>query len=127
MGRDPQLIFGTRTDAVYGLVKLMQKGSDETGRLRIPTFYGYGAKDQIIPPNAALPAAARLPSGDRTAYYADGYHLLLIDLENPKVWDDVAAFIKDPAAPLPSGAPPIPRSEAEAKALAPAAHAGPGL
>ena len=119
MGRDPQLIFGTRTDAVYGLVKLMQSAWSETGGLRAPTFYAYGAKDQIIPRNAAFPAAARLPAGDRTAYYADGYHLLLIDLENPKVWDDVAAFIKDPAAPLPSGAPAIPRTEAEAKALAP--------
>ena len=123
MGRDPQLIFGTRTDAVYGLVKLMQRGWSETGQLKLPTFYAYGAKDQIVPRNAAFPAAARLPAGDRTAFYADGYHLLLIDLENPKVWDDVAAFIRAPAAPLPSGAPPIPRTEAEAKALAPAAPA----
>jgi alpha-beta hydrolase superfamily lysophospholipase len=135
MGRDPQLIFGTRTDAVYGLVKLMQKGWSETGQLKVPTLYAYGAKDQIIPRNAAFPAAARLPANDRTAYYADGYHLLLIDLENPRVWDDVAAFLRDPAAPLPSGAPPIPRTESEAKALAPAAPApkaaeppaGPGL
>lgn len=137
MGRDPQLIWGTRTDAVYGLMDLMQRGWSETGRLRVPTFYAYGAKDALIPKDAAVHAAGALPAGHRTAYYLHGYHLLLIDLENPKVWDDVAAYIKDPAAPLPSGAPPIPRTAAEAKALAartrppaplpPGAPAGPGL
>ena len=138
MGRDPLLIWGTRTDAVYGLMDLMQRAWSETGRIRVPTFYLYGAKDQLIPKDAAVHAAAALPAGDRTAYYLDGYHLLLIDLENPRVWDDIAAYLKDPAASLPSHAPPIPRTEAEAKALAsraaapqpalPAdAPAGPGL
>jgi len=138
MGRDPMLIWGTRTDAVYGLMGLMQRAWSETGELRVPTLYLYGAKDQLIPKNAAIPAAGALPAGDRTAYYLDGYHLLLIDLQNPKVWDDVAAYIKDPATPLPSGAPPIPRTEAAAKALAStavaaqsplpsSAPAGPGL
>ena len=119
MGRDPQLLWGARTDALYGLMNLMQRGWSETGKLKVPTLYAYGAHDQVIPKDAAFRAAAGLPQGDRTAYYADGYHLLLIDLENPKVWDDVAAFLKDPAAPLPSGAPPIPRREAEAEAKAP--------
>ena len=118
MGRDPLLIWGTRADAVYGLMGLMQRAWSETGRLRLPTLYLYGAKDQLIPKSAAVHAAAALPAGDRTAYYLGGYHLLLIDLENPKVWDDVAAYLKDPAAPLPSGAPPIPSSLAAAKALA---------
>lgn len=128
MGRDPNLIWGTRTDALYGLMNLMQHGWSETGGLRIPTFYAYGAKDQLIPKDAAFHAAADLPAGDRTAYYVNGYHLLLIDLENPLVWDDVAAFLRNPNAPLPSGAPPIPRTEAEAKALEkaspPVFHAG---
>jgi alpha-beta hydrolase superfamily lysophospholipase len=117
MGRDPNLLWGARMDALYGLMNLMQKGWAETGRLKVPTLYAYGAHDQIIPKQAAFHAAAALPAGDRTAYYANGYHLLLVDLENPKVWDDVAAFIRNPAAPLPSGAPPIPKTQAEAKAL----------
>ena len=117
MGRDPQLIWGARTDALYGLTGLMQRGWAETGKLTIPTLYAYGAKDQIIPKQAAFHAAAALPEGDRTAYYAGGYHLLLIDLENPRVWDDVVAFLRDPKAPLPSGAPPMPKTEAPAKAL----------
>ena len=117
MGHDPNLIWGARTDALYGLMNLMQRAWSETPELKVPTLYAYGARDQVIPKEAAFHAAAALPGSDRTAYYADGYHLLLIDLENPRVWDDVAAFLKDPQAPLPSGAPPIPKSVAEAKAL----------
>ena len=124
MGKDPNLLWGARMDALYGLMNLMQKGWKETGELKVPTLYAYGARDQIIPKGAAFHAAAALPPADRTAYYADGYHLLLIDLENPKVWDDVAAFIRSPSAPLPSGAPPIPKSEAEAKALGSPGQAG---
>ena len=117
MGQDPNLIWGARTDAVYGLMNLMQKGWSETGRLKLPTLYAYGAKDQIIPKEAAFHAAADLPPSDRTAYYANGYHLLLIDLENPLVWEDVVAFLRDPKAPLLSGVPAIPRTKAAAKAL----------
>ena len=117
MGVDPLLIWGARTDALYGLMNLMQRGWSQTGRLTIPTFYAYGARDQIIPRGPAFHAAGALPSGDLTAFYARGYHLLLVDLENPVVWDDVVSFLKAPKAPVPSGAPPIPRSAAAAKAL----------
>ena len=116
MGVDPLLIWGARTDALYGLMNLMQRGWSQTSRLTIPTFYAYGARDQIIPRAPAFHAAAALPPGDLTAFYARGYHLLLVDLENPVVWDDVASFLKTPEAPLPSRAPPIPRTEREAKA-----------
>jgi alpha-beta hydrolase superfamily lysophospholipase len=108
MGRDPLMIWGTRVDALYGLVAAMQNAWRETGALRVPTLYAYGAHDQIIPKRAAFEAAARLPAGDRTAYYANGWHLLLRDHQAARVWGDVAAFIRDPSAPLPSGAPPIP-------------------
>jgi acylglycerol lipase len=117
MGRDPLMIWGARTDALYGLVTTMQHAQDEVGALRAPTLYLYGAHDQIIPPNAALKAVRRLPPAARTAYYRDGYHLLMRDKEGPAVWRDVLTFIRDPAAPLPSGAPPIPGSAA-------ASHAG---
>lgn len=108
MGRDPLMIWGARVDALYGLVGAMQNAWRETGTLRVPTLFAYGARDQIIPKRAAFEAAARLPAGDRTAYYANGWHLLLRDLQAANVWADVAAFVRDPAAPLPSGAPPIP-------------------
>ncbi len=76
------------------------------------TLYQYGAHDDIIPKHAAFRAARHLKPGDRSAYYASGYHLLLRDLHRQIVLDDVLAFVRDPGGPLPSGAPPIPRREA---------------
>ena len=109
MGLDRQMIFETRIDTVYGLVELMQHAADEVGELRVPVLFQYGAHDEIIPPRAALRAAHRLTPPARTAYYAAGWHLLLRDLQRRLVLEDILAFIRDPAGPLPSGAPPIPR------------------
>ena len=81
---------------------------NNVGHIRVPTFYGYGAHDEIIPRHAAFDAAHRLKGADQTAYYANGYHLLMRDHEAPVVWRDVLSFVRDPSAPLPSGAPPIP-------------------
>jgi len=108
MGRDPLMIWGARSDTLYGLVSTMDRAADAIGRANLPTLYLYGAHDQIIPKNAAFRAASRLKPTDRSAYYAKGYHLMLRDHEGPVVWKDIATFIRDPEAPLPSGAPKIP-------------------
>jgi alpha-beta hydrolase superfamily lysophospholipase len=108
MGRDPLMIWGARSDTLYGLVTTMDKAADDVGKSNLPTFYLYGAHDQIIPKDAAFKAAARLKPTDRSAYYAHGYHLMMRDKEGPIVWKDILAFIRDPSAPLPSGAPKIP-------------------
>lgn len=112
MGRDPLMIWGARSDALYGLVGLMDRGAETVGDDPVPTLYLYGANDQIIPKHAAFRAAANLRRSDRSAYYAKGYHLLTRDRQGPVVWADVLAFLKDPRAPLPSGAPPIPTAPA---------------
>jgi alpha-beta hydrolase superfamily lysophospholipase len=108
MGRDPLMIWGARTDALYGLVDTMQRAQAAAARQgAAPTLYMYGAHDEIIPKAATLAAVRRLPPAVRTAFYADGWHLLLRDLHANLVWADALAFLRDPAAPLPSGAPPI--------------------
>jgi acylglycerol lipase len=111
MGEDPLMIWGARSDTLYGLVNTMQHGWDDIGEVRAPTLYLLGDHDQIIPRQPALAAAQRLPAGDRTADYAHGWHLLLRDRQAPLVYADIEAFIRDPAAPLPSGAPPIPADD----------------
>ena len=69
----------------------------------------YGVHDQLIPPPAAISAAARFEGRfGRTLYYEHGWHLLLRDLQAETVWADSKAFIRDPAGPMPSGAPPMP-------------------
>ena len=108
MGRDRLMIWGARSDTLYGLVKLMDKAADRVGDDHLPTLYLYGANDQIIPKNAAFKAVKGLKSSDRTAYYAAGHHLLTRDKQRAVVIDDMLSFIRDPSAPLPSGAPPIP-------------------
>jgi acylglycerol lipase len=112
MGHDGLMIWGARSDALFGLVTMMDRAAVAVGQVRAPILYLHGARDQIIPNNAARRAAARLKPSDRSAEYARGYHLLMRDKQGPAVWGDVAAFIRDPKAPLPSGAPPIPGSPA---------------
>ena len=111
MGLDPEMVWATRPDAVYGLVNLMDLASRDIARLKVPTAYLYGAHDQIIPKNAAFAAAARLTMGP-TAYYRNGWHILLRDYEAEMVWRDVESFIRDPSKPLPSGVGPIPQPKA---------------
>jgi alpha-beta hydrolase superfamily lysophospholipase len=110
MGRDPLMIWGARSDTIYGLVELMDRGSKSVGEADVPTIYLYGAHDQIIPKKAAVRAAKGLKPTDRSAFYANGHHLLTRDHQGPVVWRDILSFIRDPNAPLPSGAPAIPGS-----------------
>jgi alpha-beta hydrolase superfamily lysophospholipase len=102
------LVGGAPPDAIYGLVALMEAAYRNVGRTKVATAFLYGANDQIIPKNAAFPAAAKLKAGDVSAYYPDGYHLLLVDHAAARVWGDIAGFLKDPARPLASSPPAIP-------------------
>jgi alpha-beta hydrolase superfamily lysophospholipase len=108
MGRDRNMIFRTRADTIYGLVSLMQEARQDLGRVRAPVLFQYGAHDQIIPKDAAVYAARFLKPTDHSAYYTNGYHLLTRDLGRRLVLDDIIAFLRNPSAPAPSGAPPIP-------------------
>lgn len=105
---DPLIIWSMRPDSLYGLVGLMEHASRDIGRVAVPTCYFYGAHDRVMPRAAAIAAARRLPPTARTVFYPDGWHWLLLDRQAPAVWTDVEAFLRDPAAPLPSGAGPIP-------------------
>lgn len=108
MADDPNIIASTRADAAYGLVDLMQEASDRIGRLRLPTLYLYGAQDRLIPRTAAFDAVSHLGPSARTAYYEQGWHLLDRDRHASEALEDALSFIRDPNAPLPSNAPPIP-------------------
>ncbi|OYX71733.1 MAG: hypothetical protein B7Y81_08580 [Caulobacter sp. 32-67-35] len=119
MGKDPLMIWGARSDTVYGLVGLMEKAWRSTDRITVPTAWFYGVNDKIIPKEPTVEAAARLKPSDRTACYEKGWHLLLVDQQAETVWRDAVSFLRDPAAPWPSGAPPIPASVKLIEAMAP--------
>lgn len=109
MREDPLMTWGTRTDTLYGVVDLMQAASASAERIKVPTLYLYGYQDIVIPKNAAFQAASRLKATDKTGYYRDGHHLLLIDQQRERVYEDVLGFIRDPNAPLVSRVVPIPK------------------
>jgi alpha-beta hydrolase superfamily lysophospholipase len=120
MGRDPLMIWGARSDTIYGLVGLMERAWRSSGAIDVPTAWFYGANDHVIPREPTAEAVGRLKPGARTAYYAKGYHLLLVDRQAEKVWADAEAFLRDAPGPWPpSGAPPIPATVAAMTALDP--------
>lgn len=107
LGRDPRVIKETRIGTLYGLVTLMDEGYDAAGGIRVPVLLLYGAKDQIVPPQATAAALHAMRAGgvDVTpACYPEGYHMLLRDKQRETVWHDIAAWIEAHGTPLPSGA-----------------------
>jgi acylglycerol lipase len=108
LGNDPMVIKGARVDTIYGLVDLMDRTLKAAPKLSAPTFLLYGAHDAVIPSDPVREFVAALPPNDaardRLAYYPNGYHMLLRDLEGPQVAADVAAWVLDRAAALPSHA-----------------------
>jgi alpha-beta hydrolase superfamily lysophospholipase len=89
---------------------MMEEADQTISRLpaSVPTLMLYGAKDEMIPVEGVQRATAKMPPHVQTAYYVNGYHLLLNDLQAHKVWGDILAFVRDPESPLPSGAPALP-------------------
>jgi alpha-beta hydrolase superfamily lysophospholipase len=76
--------------------------------LTAPTLLLYGEKDEVIPRAPVAELWESLPETgtgrQRLALYENGWHLLLRDLDAEVVRADIAAWIADATAPLPSGA-----------------------
>jgi alpha-beta hydrolase superfamily lysophospholipase len=109
LGRDPLVIKATRVDTIYGLVNLMDMALAAAPRLKEPMLLLYGQRDEIIPAAPVRLFIEHLPPAPpgvdrRVAWYGNGYHMLLRDLEAPMVARDVESWIADREAPLPSGA-----------------------
>lgn len=101
---DPLGIRTNKIEQVHGVVSVMESAHRAAPRLpaSIPMLLTYGAKDIVIPEKGLRRTAKRLPVHIRSAYYPDGYHMLLRDLQAETVFEDVLAFLRDPEAPLPS-------------------------
>ncbi len=108
LGKDPLVIKKTRIDALWGLTNLMDAAYAAAPRFDAPALILYGDNDELIPwePTREFldhrtEEARRV---QRVALYAQGWHMLLRDLRAEVVWQDIAAWIDEPGAPLPSGA-----------------------
>jgi alpha-beta hydrolase superfamily lysophospholipase len=100
LGRDPLFIKKTRTDSIYGLVGLMDRGFFAASRVRVPTLVLYGDNDEVVPEKPVLDMVGRLVAPHRFLRYRNGYHMLLRDQEGPLLWRDIRDWIADPAAPM---------------------------
>lgn len=107
---DPLGIKTNKIEQVHGVVSVMESAHKAAQRLPAdtPMLLTYGARDIVIPERGVRRTAKKLPPHVRTAYYPDGYHMLLRDLQAEVVFDDVLAFLKDADAPLPSNVAEVP-------------------
>lgn len=109
LSKDPLVIKQTRVEAIHGLTDLMDSALRNAGKINTRTLLVYGEKDQIIPRKATqhfLHMLLEHNSEQKTvAFYPNGFHMLLRDLNAELVLKDIAAWIKSssPVA-LPSGA-----------------------
>lgn len=103
LGADPLVIKPTRTDAVHGLVDLMDEAIRNAPRVKAPILLLYGQRDEIVPRWPIQKLVERLDPQPMIALYPNGYHLLMRDLQRQVVWDDVLAFIDGERRALPSG------------------------
>ena len=103
LGRDPLVIKATRVDTMYGLTNLMDSALMRAQQLRLPTLVQYGEHDQVIPKQPTLLMLAKMPATTRKAFYQNGYHMLLRDVQGEKPLADIVAWIADCHQPLPYG------------------------
>ena len=103
---DPQMLRQTRLDMGYGLVDLMDAARAAAAHVQVPYLMLHGLGDRIVPREPVKAAIEVMPPrpDSKLAFYKEGYHLLLRDNEGKTVAVDVAAWIADHGAPLPSGA-----------------------
>lgn len=108
LGRDPLVIKETRVDAIYGLTDLMDNALGAADKLQAQTLLLYGEKDQIVPrePTQQFVSGLLAQQSDKStvAYYQNGYHMLLRDLQAPVIWRDIAHWVLHTGGVLPSGA-----------------------
>jgi alpha-beta hydrolase superfamily lysophospholipase len=103
LGEDPLVLHEARADALWGLTNLMDRALAAAPALTVPALVLHGEHDEIIPRRPTCRMLATLASSARVAVYPNGYHMLTRDLGAKVVLEDLAAWLADPAAPLPSG------------------------
>ncbi|MEA2729540.1 MAG: acylglycerol lipase [Acetobacteraceae bacterium] len=104
LSTDPLTIHETRVDAIKGLVDLMDQAHAAAPHFHARALFMYGGHDELIPARATAATWRALPPGPDRAFYPDGYHLLLRDKGREVAIGDILAWMRNPDAPLPSGA-----------------------
>lgn len=101
--QDPLVLKDARADALWGVTNLMDRALAAAPAQSRPLLVLYGERDEIIPRRPTCRMLAELPASARVAIYPKGYHMLTRDLGAHVALGDLAAWLGDPAAMLPSG------------------------
>lgn len=108
LGQDPLIIKETRVETINGLTDLMDHAFSNANHISTKTLALYGEKDEIIPKEPTYQFLHKLsinnPNHSLIAFYENGYHMLLRDLQASILWQDINAWINSPSSTLPSGA-----------------------
>lgn len=103
MSKDPKVLKRSRADAIYGLVHIMDEAYGRVPDVHVPVLMLYGGKDEVIPKPPIAQSLGRFGQPILFAYYPEGYHMLLRDLQREEVMQDILSWMQDPNAALPSG------------------------
>jgi len=107
LGRDPLVIKETRVETISGLTDLMDHAFISADRISANTLLLYGERDEVIPKEPTYQFIKKLLTTKQnpkvTAFYENGYHMLLRDLQASVLWNDINAWINSSSS-LPSGA-----------------------
>jgi acylglycerol lipase len=96
LGRDPLFQKQTRSDSLFGLVNLMDEARAAPAHITVnppPILLLTGLKDMIIPRGATDGVIADLGPRAEVRRYDQGYHMLLRDLEGPRVNRDISDWV----------------------------------
>ena len=104
LSHDELTLHRTRFDTLRGLVDLMDAAIAAAPDVREPALVLYGGRDDLVPKQATTKTWRALPASAQSAFYPEGYHLLLRDMDRDLPITDVIAWMHAPGAPLPSGA-----------------------
>jgi acylglycerol lipase len=95
LGQDPLYLPSARVDAVAGMVALMDEADQAGPHVTLPVTVLNGEADQVIVPEVQRAFVASMPPATcREIRYADGWHLLLRDLNRELVFEDVLAVLE---------------------------------
>jgi len=108
LGKDPLIIKETRVETINGLTDLMDHAFASADLISTNTLLLYGEKDEIIPKEPTYQFLKTLTATESNrqliAFYENGYHMLLRDLQASILWNDINVWINTLSSSLPSGA-----------------------
>ncbi|SEK88297.1 alpha/beta hydrolase [Halomonas daqiaonensis] len=105
LAEDPLILHRARVDTLHGVSLAMDASLEAARRLPAPSLILYGTEDHIIPQEAICALLDRLPEDEaiRLVIYPQGYHMLTRYTQRERTEADIATWLADPTALLPSG------------------------